>query len=66
MTASYATPRMSKSKSGTDLVFDKIRQEQFRNDEKAAIDYLNTTLALDLSLDHPLYPELQDGVLLCK
>jgi hypothetical protein len=66
MSASYATPRMSRSKSGADLLFDKMKQEQFRSDEKAAIDYLNTILGLNLSLDLPLHPELQDGVLLCK
>jgi hypothetical protein len=66
MAASYATSRMARSKSGADLLFDKIRQEQFRSDEKTAVGYLNTTLDLDLSLDLPLHPELKDGVLLCK
>lgn len=64
--SSYATPRIARSKSGADLLFDRMKQEQFRQDEQAAIDYLNSTLDLSLSLDHQLHQELKDGVLLCK
>lgn len=67
MSASYAaTPRIVRSKSGADLLFDRMKQEQFRQDEKVAIDYLNAALDISLSLNHQLYQELKDGVLLCK
>jgi hypothetical protein len=61
-----AAPRIARSKSGADLLFDRMKQEQFRQDEKAAIEFLNTTLDISLSLDHQLHHELKDGVLLCK
>lgn len=61
-----ATPRIARSKSGADLLFDRMKQEQFRQDEKAAIEFLNTTLDISLSLDNQLHHELKDGVLLCK
>ncbi|GAN04190.1 protein kinase [Mucor ambiguus] len=64
--SSYATPRIARSKSGADLLFDRMKQEQFRQDEQAAIDYLNSTLDLSLSLNHQLHQELKDGVLLCN
>lgn len=67
MAASYAAaPRIARSKSGADLLFDRMKQEKYNQDEKIAINYLNSTLEISLSLDHPLHQELQDGVLLCK
>ena len=66
MTTFVNTPRIARSKSGADLLFDRMKQEQFRQDEKAAITYLNTTLDISLDLDQPLHQELKDGVLLCK
>ncbi|KAG2231040.1 hypothetical protein INT48_007551 [Thamnidium elegans] len=64
--ASYATPRIARSKSGADLLFDKMKQEQYRQDERAAIEYLNKTLDISLSLNNQLQHELSDGVLLCN
>ncbi|CEP17185.1 hypothetical protein [Parasitella parasitica] len=64
--SSYATPRIARSKSGADLLFDRMKQEQFRQEEQLAIEYLNSKLDLSLSLDNPLYEELKDGVLLCN
>lgn len=64
--ASYATPRIARSKSGADLLLDKMKQEQYRQDERAAIEYLNTTLDIAIPLDQQLQYELCDGVLLCK
>ncbi|KAI7895905.1 uncharacterized protein EV154DRAFT_494138 [Mucor mucedo] len=64
--ASYATPRIARSKSGADLLLDKMKQEQYRQDERAAIEYLNTILEMTIPLDAPLQYELSDGVLLCN
>lgn len=64
--ASYATPRIARSKSGADLLFDKMKQEQYRQDEKIAIEYLNKTMDISLDLNNQLQHELSDGVLLCK
>lgn len=67
MATTYAvTPRIARSKSGADLLYDRMKQEQYRHDEKAAIEYLNSTLNISLSLDQHLHHELKDGVLLCK
>ncbi|KAI8645002.1 kinase-like domain-containing protein, partial [Parasitella parasitica] len=64
--SSYATPRIARSKSGADLLFDRMKHEQFRHEEQLAIEYLNSKLDLSLSLDNPLFEELKDGVLLCN
>lgn len=67
MATTYAvTPRIARSKSGADLLYDRMKQEQYRHDEKAAIEYLNSTLNISLSLDQHLHHELKDGVLLCN
>lgn len=64
MAASYATPRLTRSKSGADLLFERLKHEQHQIDERAAIDYLNATL--NTCISSPLQHELKDGVLLCK
>lgn len=66
MATAYATPRIARSKSGADLLFDRMKHEQFQSDERAAIDYLNSVLDISITYDTPLHKELKDGVLLCK
>lgn len=60
-----ATPRLARSKSGADLLFDKMKQEKFQHEEQEAIDFLNTTLDLSITRGQ-LHQELKDGVILCK
>lgn len=66
MATSYATPRLTRSKSGADLLYERFKLEQQKEDEKAAIDYLNATMGTFISYDTSLQHELKDGVLLCK
>ncbi|RCH97480.1 hypothetical protein CU098_005443 [Rhizopus stolonifer] len=63
---SYANTRIPRSKSGADLLYDRMRHEQYQQDEKAAIDFLNKTLDVSFSSNCSLQKELRDGVLLCN
>jgi hypothetical protein len=65
MATSYVSPRIARSKSGADLLFDKMKQEQYKQEEMIAIHYLNQSLELSLE-SGSLQQELKDGVLLCK
>jgi hypothetical protein len=56
---------MSRTKSGADILFDKMRLEQQKNDQLAAVQFLENTLDCSISIDN-LHAELKDGVLLCK
>jgi hypothetical protein len=52
---------LSRSKSGgADTL---LRQEQYKQNEKEAIDYLNSMLNANII---ELHDDLKDGVLLCK
>lgn len=52
---------LSRSKSGgADTL---LRQEQYKQNEKEAIDYLNSMLNTNII---ELHDDLKDGVLLCK
>ncbi|KAJ2959329.1 hypothetical protein NQZ79_g5244 [Umbelopsis isabellina] len=56
---------MSRTKSGADILFDKMRLEQQKNDQLAAVHFLENTLGCSISIDN-LHTELKDGVLLCN
>ncbi|KAL0079993.1 calponin homology domain-containing protein [Phycomyces blakesleeanus] len=62
MAAAYTTPR---SKCSTDVVYDKSRQEQLKEDEDKAIAFLNTSLGLSIRSGE-LHTSLKDGVHLCN
>ena len=68
--ATATQSRIARSKSGADLLFDKMKQDQLNHDIQNAVDFLNTTLIdndnhTSIEIDH-LHDELKDGVLLCK
>jgi hypothetical protein len=56
---------MKRTKSGADMLFDKMRHEQQKSDQLAAVHFLEATLDCSLSSEN-LHNELKDGVLLCK
>ncbi|KAI7868844.1 calponin homology domain-containing protein [Spinellus fusiger] len=55
---------MTRSKGTSEVVYDKIQQEQFKDDEQEAIQFLKD--ALNLSISGDLHKHLKDGVYLCK
>ncbi|CDH54377.1 predicted protein [Lichtheimia corymbifera JMRC:FSU:9682] len=65
---SHPSPvRIARSKSGADLLFDKMKQDKLQHDEQAAVDFLNEILDDHASITcGNLHDELKDGVLLCK
>ena len=68
--ATATQSRIARSKSGADILFDKMKQDQLNHDTQKAVDFLNTTLIdndshTSIEIDH-LHDELKDGVLLCK
>ncbi|KAF7732859.1 hypothetical protein EC973_000135 [Apophysomyces ossiformis] len=65
MTATYASPRMARSKSGADILVDKMKVQQLKSDENRAIEFLNTMLDCNIN-GCDLHQELKDGVLLCN
>jgi hypothetical protein len=56
---------MKRTKSGADMLFDKMRHEQHKTDQFAAVHFLEATLEHKVSNEN-LHSELKDGVLLCK
>lgn len=57
---------MDKRHSSTaDVICNHFREQQQKNNQMAAIDFLELTLGMSLMSDD-LHKELQDGVLLCK
>jgi hypothetical protein len=56
---------MNRTKSGADILFDKMKLEQQKIDQLAAVQFLQNTLNCSL-LNENLQNELKDGVLLCK
>ncbi|KAH8556033.1 kinase-like domain-containing protein [Umbelopsis sp. PMI_123] len=56
---------MKRTKSGADMLFDKMRHEQQKSDQLAAVHFLEATLDCSLSSEN-LHNELKDGVLLCN
>lgn len=56
---------MNRTKSDADMLFDRMRLEQQKNDQLAAVQFLENTLDCSLSNEN-LHTELKNGVLLCK
>ncbi|KAI8378066.1 kinase-like domain-containing protein [Radiomyces spectabilis] len=66
MATSYASlSRLARSKSGADILVDKMRLEQVQQDERQAVHFLNNYLNLSLK-DGQLHKALNDGVILCN
>ncbi|KAI9484659.1 calponin homology domain-containing protein [Zychaea mexicana] len=67
LTTATAQTRIARSKSGADMLFDRMKRDQFDHEEQAAIDFLNATLVdhAPIEIGH-LHQELKDGVLLCN
>ncbi|KAI7850692.1 kinase-like domain-containing protein [Circinella umbellata] len=69
--ATATQSRIARSKSGADILFDKMKQDQLNHDKQKATNFLNTILIDDddhntcIEVDH-LHDELKDGVLLCN
>ncbi|KAG0166499.1 hypothetical protein DFQ28_007526 [Apophysomyces sp. BC1034] len=65
MAATYASPRMARSKSGADILFDKMKVQQLKSDGNRAVEFLNITLNCNID-GSELHQDLKDGVLLCN